>query len=104
VKASNPGLGELAPPDSLSPEVSGGGLSVLTAQGRRATLALLSALGDDGQPRWTTPLDRSLVRDACAAVVAGGGVVFALAARAPRPAELLCVDLRDGAVRWRTRT
>jgi hypothetical protein len=180
VKASNPDVGDLAPLESLAPEVSGGRLSVITAQGRRATLSLaavdgaleavaasapgfderaerraglrldgeprrqltlrgkavagvdflegaflvepavaaalvvhrasldgegslLSALGDDGRPRWTTALDRSLVRDACAATVAGDAIVFALAAQAPHPAELLCVDLRDGTVRWRTR-
>lgn len=180
VATANPGLGGLAPLDALAPEVSGGRLSVVTAQGRRATLtlpavdgaveavaipapdfderaerragmrlgdgprrqlsvrgravagvdflegaflvepaaaavlvvhrasldgegALLSALGDDGRPRWSVSLDRDLRRDACAAVVVGERLVVALASRDPRPAELLCVDLRGGTLVWRTR-
>ncbi len=73
----------------------------------RATLdgeaTRLSALGDDGRPRWTLPLDRDLRRDGCAAVTEGDLLVVALASRDPRPAELLGVDLRTGALRWRAR-
>jgi hypothetical protein len=64
---------------------------------------LISALGDDGQPRWTTTLERSLTRDAGAALVAGDKLVFALSARSPRPLEIVCVDLRSGAILWRLR-
>ena len=180
IKASNPGLDELAGPEALSPEVRDGRLSVLTAQGRRVTLTLaaagegfepvsgqrpsfdergegrvgmrldgaprrqlmlrgkavagvdflegaflvepeapevlvahavtldgegsqLTALGSDGRPRWTAALDRSLIRDAGAAIVVGCRLLCALTARPPRPAELLCIDLKSGAILWRLR-